>query len=121
MLLHVQAVNPTFCKFNQAQIASCDMGLCEYLHHGCPSHLPTRPVTELSLPTDLGDTTATVNATGVAGGVNSTTLHLRGQKVLAAQLATLAKLGMAGATEILVTGTCLDAPPLTGLYLIGLI
>ena len=38
--------------------------------------------------------------------MNSTTLHLRGQKVLAAQLATLAKLGMAGATEILVTGMC---------------
>jgi hypothetical protein len=74
------AVNPSFCQFNQAQITSCDMGLF------------------------LGDTTATVNATGVANGVNSTTLHLRGQKVLAAQLATLAKLGMAKATEILVTG-----------------
>ena len=74
------AVNPTFCHFNQAQIASCDMGLF------------------------LGDTIATVNATGVSGGVNSTTLHLRGQKVLAGQLATLAKLGMSKATEILVTG-----------------
>ena len=68
--------------------------------------ISTRPLTQPSLPTGLGDTTATVNATGVAGGVNSTTLHLRGQKVLAAQLATLAKLGMAGATEILVTGMC---------------
>ena len=25
-----QAVNPTFCKANQAQIASCDMGLCAH-------------------------------------------------------------------------------------------
>ena len=102
-------MNPTFCKANQAQIASCDMGLCAH-SNGCPSHLPTRPLTQPPLPTDLGDTTATVNATGVAGGVNSTTLHLRGQKVLAAQLATLAKLGMAGATEILVTGILISPP-----------
>jgi hypothetical protein len=74
------AVNPTFCEFNIAQISSCDMGFY------------------------LGDTTATVNATGVWNGVNSTTLHVRGQKVLAAQLATLAKLGMSKATEVLVTG-----------------
>ena len=52
----------------------------------------------------LGNTTATVNASGSVGGVNSTTLHLRGQPVLSAQLQTLAQLGMDKATEILVTG-----------------
>ena len=73
-------LNKTTLAVVQKREVSCDMGLF------------------------LGDTIATVNATGVSGGVNSTTLHLRGQKVLAGQLATLAKLGMSKATEILVTG-----------------
>ena len=52
----------------------------------------------------LGNTTATVNASGTSGGVNSSTLHLRGQLVLSSQLKTLAQLGLAKATEILITG-----------------
>ena len=52
----------------------------------------------------LGNTTATVNASGVSGGVNSSTLHLRGRLVLSSRLKTLAQLGLAKATEILITG-----------------
>lgn len=52
----------------------------------------------------LGNTTATVNASGATAGVNSSTLHLRGQLVLSSQLKTLAQLGLEKATEILITG-----------------
>ena len=52
----------------------------------------------------LGNTTATVNASGTTGGINSSTLHLRGQLVLSSQLKTLAGLGLAKATQILITG-----------------
>ena len=69
-------INPTFCKFNQAQISDCTMDLL------------------------LGDNDETM----AAETNGSVTAHFQGQKLLKASLAKLAELGLSAAERVLLNG-----------------
>eukprot|EP01052_Picozoa_sp_SAG31_P045289 SAG31_NODE_8210_length_1496_cov_1.258411_2_plen_137_part_00 len=86
-LILLQTINPTFCKFNQAQISDCTYDLL------------------------MGSGAASSAASTLTNG-SAVTMHFDGAALLKASLAKLATLGLKSAKRVLLNGVGWGGAPL---------